>query len=425
MDLNAANREPVRELPPTVFSAWTVASVRAALASHEAGDFSQSAILADHIWRDDRFYSTLQTRVLAVLGLPFNVDASESTKNTPRAESLQKRVREWWFDAMPEAVLGDVLRCVIPMGFAIGENVWHDEPESGELRIKQHKIHNLEFVRWRDDLQKFVIVGRDGKETQVNPGDGRWVLWTASASDRPWMSGAIRALAIPFLLRTFTRRDWARRGEVEGLGVRKAGVPDDPKEENIRQFFSDVRNLGAETTLKLPPGYTFEIEATDASAADGFNKLIAHCDTAITLTILGQNLTTQIEGGSFAAASVHSKVQLDRTESDVAMLATVARGQIVIPWGYYNVPGFKSSWAPWPRYDSTPAEDIQKVAQGFLTLAQAAKGLRELGVDISGLVERFGLMFAKPSTADGKTPAGDTQKPASDTAPPVDATQQP
>ncbi len=386
-----AARQPV----PGVYTSWTVEAVRGALYAHESGDFSRSAMLVDHIWRDDRFYSTLQTRILAALTLPFKVDPPEGYEDNARAKALAKNVKGWWFDSIPEAVLGEVLKWEIPMGFAIGENVWKYDEEAGEIRLAEHKIHHPQFIRWSEQKKKFLLRTLDQGEIEVNPGDGRFVLWTSSASERPWMVGAVRALAIPFLIRTFNRRDWARRGEVESLGVRKAGVPADPDDKVAAKFFAAVAKLGSETTLKLPPGYTFEIEAVDTGAATSFERLNAHCDTAITLTILGQNLTTQIEGGSYAAATVHARVQLDRITSDVAMLATIARNQIVVWWGRYNFANFKRALTPWPRYDATPAEDIQKVAQGFLTLGQALLSLDRFGVDVTPLLERFGLEKTK------------------------------
>ena len=124
-----------------------------------------------------------------------------------------------------------------------------------------------------------------------------------------------------------------------------------------------------------------------------------HCDSAITLSVLGQNLTTQIEGGSFAAASVHARVQLDRLESDVAMLSTTARMQIIAPWGRVNIPDFDTDTTPWPRWDTTPPEDLQKSAQALLTLAQALPALVAAGVNPDPILERFRLDKTKQPTA--------------------------
>lgn len=394
-------------LQPQNYAAWTVPQVRDALTCHEAGEFGTSAILADALLRDDRIFATLDTRVLGVLGLPFCVDPSEATTNQRKAKVYADQVESWFFQAMPESTWADVLRCQNRMGFAIGELAW-SRHVTGELRPKL-RVHHPQFISWSHHDASFFLSTTTGRQ-KVTPGDGRWVLFAPSGQETPWMNGTIRALGIPYLVRTFARRDWARRSEVEGLGVRKAKIPATGDPKNVDKFLRDVRALGAETTIRLPEGFDFSIEAPAATAADGFSKLIAHCDMAITLAILGQNLTTEVTGGSYAAASVHARVQLDRLESDVAMLATTIHDQIIVPWGGYNFPDFDVDAAPWPRWDANPPEDIQRYAASLQTSAQAMTQLDRLGVDITPILERLALK--RLPKQDAPSPIPDPNNPA-------------
>lgn len=373
---------------PQTYASWTVGQVRDALNAHECGQFNLSGILADALLRDDRIFATLDTRVLGVLGLPWQCDPSEATSNQRKAKVYADNVKAWFFEAMPEATWADTLRYQNRMGFAVTELVW-TRHSSGELRPKLH-VHHPQFVTYRHDKRGFQLSTTKGL-VDVVPGDGRWVVFAPNGQSTPWMNGTIRALSIPYLIRTFARRDWARRSEVEGLGVRKAKIPAEADPKLVDKFLRDVRNLGAETSIRLPEGFDFSIEAPAATAADGFSKLIGHCDMAITLAILGQNLTTENTGGSYAAASVHARVQLDRLEADVAMLATTIHDQIIIPWGYYNFPDFDPDAAPWPRWDTRPPEDIQRYAASLQTAAQAMTQLDQLGVDITPILERLDL----------------------------------
>lgn len=370
--------------------------MRNALVAHECGEFASSGILADALLRDDRIFATLDTRVLGVLGLPWVCEPSEATSNQRKAKTYADNVQSWFFQAMPEATWADVLRVQNRMGFAVGELTWARH-SSGEFRPKLH-VHHSQFVSYRHDLGRFQLNTKKGL-VDVTPGDGRWVLFAPNGQAAPWMNGTIRAVSIPYLVRTFARRDWARRSEVEGLGVRKAKIPANADPKLVDKFLRDVRNLGAETSIRLPEGFDFNIEAPAATAADGFSKLIGHCDMAITLAILGQNLTTEVTGGSYAAASVHARVQLDRLESDVSMLATTIHDQIIVPWGNYNFPDFDPDAAPWPRWDTRPPEDVQKNAQALLTLSQALSGLLNQGVDITPILERFDLQLGLSAQA--------------------------
>ncbi len=346
-----------------------------------------SAQLADSMTQDDRIFATLETRVLAVLGLPFRVEQSTVKGTEELSAEIAADVDSWWFEQFPEGLWADVIRWSLQMGFAIGQLFW-----TTAHRLPVLVLHHPYFCSWDGDEQAyFVETTEGGKKERVTPGDGNWVLFAPHGVTRPHMRAMLRAIAVPFLLRTFARRDWATRSEIEGIGIRKAGVPDRAKPEIVKQFLKEVDELGSDSTLKLPEGYTFDIAAIDASAADGFDKLIAHCDTGITLPILGQNLTTQIEGGSYAAATAHARVQLDRTEADVAMLATGGHQQILVPWVLAERGEDAVKATPWPLFDSTPPEDLQKYAVALQSLAQALPALDAAKVDTQPLLERFRL----------------------------------
>lgn len=413
-----------RPLAPSVWTTWTVPAVRAALLAHELGDFSASAQLGDQLRRDDRIFATLDTRVLGALGLPYSTLPSDETDARSDAEKIARRVHSWWFRAFPESVLADVLRLVDIMGFAIGELLWHEEwvPTSRNLGVYELRprlrIHHPQFVRHDATRDAWFLLTEEG-EVCITPGDGRWVLF-AHGTDRPWMNGALRALALPWLIRTFGRRDWARRSEIDGIGVKKAKTPASIAPEVLDKFLAQVRALGAESTLVLPDGYDFSIDANQLSAAEGFSRLIGACDTAITLALLGANLPTEAKsGGSFALGKVQAEAQLDRLEADVQMLGTVCREQIVKPWGRFNVERWADELAPWPFWDPTPPANLKDRAAALLTASQAITTLHRIGVEVTPVLEQFGLKVGPDGLRD---PGGatDTVSPAgADPEPPV------
>lgn len=404
---HTAKPKPAR---PNGWSAWTVGMVRAAITAHERGDFRRSGLLADALTRDDRIFATLESRVLGVLGLPYRSEPADGTAPTI-AKRYAATLDTWWFDSMPEPTQAELLRWSHLMGFAVAELTWYKH-EDGKIYPTAY-VHHPSKTSWNEEAQAYEIENSDGKVERVVPGDGRWVLFTPHGSTRPHMRGMLRALAIPYLLRSFARRDWARRSETEGTGVRKAIVPLQCAPQIAEQFLADVMNLGEETTLKLPAGFDYKIEALDKSAHEVFEKLLAHGESAITITILGQNLTTQVEGGSFAAAGVHKSVGLDRIKSDVATLETCGRNQVIRPWFLYNEPNLRADLIPWPKYDATPPEDLAKFATALQSLSQALTALIAAGVDVEPLLKRFELRLVENPPTPPTNPA--------DTPPPQDS----
>lgn len=408
----------LRPLSPSVWTKWAVNTVRRALLSHEHGTFEESALLCDHLRRDDRIFATLDTRVLGALGLPYKTCASEDLPSAADCEAIAKRVDGWWFRCIPPAVLADVLRWVILIGFCVGELVWSEEwiadtRNVGHYELRPRlKIHHPQFVT-HDDVRGWQLQTVDGP-VAITPGDGRWVLF-AQGTERPWMNGAVRALAIPWLVRTFGRRDWSRRSEIDGIGVRKAVTPAENVDKAVlEKFLAQIRNLGAEQTVVLPQGYDLSLYSNTASAADGFSRLVGAQDLSITLVLLGANLPTDAKGGSYALGVVQLGAQLDRLEADVEVVSTTSRYQIVRPWGRFNVEGWVDELAAWPEWDATPPALTKDKATALLTASQALTTLHKLGVDVTPQLEAFGLR-ARP---EGLVGAEDLEPPP---PPPVNA----
>jgi len=393
---------------PDVWTSWTVDGVRQALLEHERGQFRSAAILADQLLRDDRIFATLNTLVLGALGLPYATRPSETTTNNRKAAELAKQVDAWWFRFIPESTLGEVLRWHALMGFVIAEVYWDTTSVIGEWR-PQLRVHHPQFITWSHQDQAYFVevageVDADGNRignatrVRVTPGDGRWMLFGSSGS-RPWMNGAVRPVAVLYLVRTYATRDWVRRSEVTGIGIRKAMVPNAADDKVVAKFLRQVQKLGAETTLRLPEGFNFAIEAVDGKATELFEKLIARCDMGITLVLLGQNMTTQAGmSGNQGAAQVHARVQLDRLEALVEGLSTALREHVLIPWGRFNVANWEQDWAPWPHWDPRPPADRKIEAETLSTLATALKGLEEQRVDTDPVLERFDLHRRAPGT---------------------------
>ena len=75
----------------------------------------------------------------------------------------------------------------------------------------------------------------------------------------------------------------------------------------------------------IPDDASVEImEASGKSAsADIYAKLLEFCKTEVAITILGQNLTTEVKGGSYAAAESHMAVRQDIVYGDKKLVERV------------------------------------------------------------------------------------------------------
>ena len=385
---------------PGIKPSWTVNAVRSALNNHELGDFSESSKLIDAMGRDDRLSAVVATRINALMRSEFSLLPGED--DNERSADIAKDAEKWWWHSFSEASLSELLRWYLMMGVAIGEIIW--ERTAGEWRPRL-KVWNMQWV-WADRTERcYYITARAGQiKVPMDGCDGKWLV--LGRGDEPWMNGLVRCLAIPWLVRQFAVRDWARYSERHGMPIILADVPAVSDALDKDQFQEDIRVLSTETTIQLPTnvdedGAKFDLrllEATDQNS-NGFKDLIRHVDDSLAIALTGNNLTTQIDSGSLAAAQAGGEVKRERTAGDAQVLSTELRSQVLRWWVAYNYDSGKEL-VPWPHWDVAPPVDLKLTAETLEHLGRAVAGLQAVGLTIDE-IERFGV-----SKSDDAPPMG-------------------
>ena len=92
--------------------------------------------------------------------------------------------------------------------------------------------------------------------------------------------------------------------------------PDDATDEEINEFRIALEDMGAEGLVDLPSridsegnvvaGWSLSFLEPRSQSHVGFRNLKRAVDTDAAIAVLGQNLTTEVEGGSFAAAQIQN-----------------------------------------------------------------------------------------------------------------------
>jgi len=228
-------------------------------------------------------------------------------------------------------------------------------------------------------------------EEQIAPGDGRWVMHIPAGGSRPWANGAWRSLSRLVLMKQYARQDWALHSEVHGQPI-KVGVgaegSTDPQRE---QLAADLADLGRDTGMVLPPNWDLKLVEAKASTWQMFQAQIEMANNAIAIRLAGQNLTTDVSGGSLAAAKVHQIIRSDFIRFDGEALSTTINEQSLAFWADYNFGN--ANLAPWPQWATDPEEDQLAAATTRKTQADALAALRAVGVDIEPVLEEFNLQL--------------------------------
>lgn len=422
------NRQPTEESWVSQVASWSVADVKTAVLNHESGDFSSTGMLVDYMDRNPRISGALDTRCKGVVGLPFSLEPADES---PEAERYRDEIQEWWWEVFPESLLSGLMRFVVGMGFAPAETTYG----VAEKRWMP-ELHPWHVANWYRNLyaKQWECYQGIGRLAAIEPGKGQWVLLEAS-SYRSWMRGVVRCLGIDDTLREIAVTDWARWCEKHGVVVTEARIPADQINTAAgKSFRSGLRTMGREGVVGVPTvprdqpewgvGY---VEPKTVSWA-GLRELINHCDRDVAIGILGQTLTTEVKGGSLAAAQVHELVRQDYIRADVEILSTTLRKQILHYYMLYNHGPESVRLTPWPKWDTRRPSQALDEAKTLQAIGTAIDQIKKASprVDVDALLEKFAIPLKdedeveqqpeKPSPEDteddgeGDDGAGDTEE---------------
>lgn len=387
---------------------WNVRSVRSALDEHDTGRFYASAALSDALLRDPQIMGDLATRVRALASrsaLPFAIEVSD-TGDQRKTKSIAKRIGELWWDCLPESTLAAVLRDSIMLGVAVGWIEWHQRGSEWVPELIPLPAHGLE---WHSSDRKWTYTTDEGETLDVTPGDGTWFLHLPNGP-RSWLQGAIRSLGMPWIMRVFAWRDWARWSEKHGLAILVIEEPYNAHDEvegeagsDTAAFYTQFKNLGSESTVRLPKGrpgpegegamgsWGARFLEPIGNTWSGFRGMVSDLRAQITVALLGRDPASATSTGG-DGASVLERVRVEYLASDAEPLSTSLRSQFWKPFVHFNVGANDTDATAWGRWNTRPPPDLAARATTLKAAAEAVALLEAQGIDSDPVVLEMGLV---------------------------------
>ena len=379
-----------RDVPiVTIQNSWTVPDVRQALWTHMSGMFELSGQLMDSMLGDDRVQATLGSRLSGLFG--------REVRSEPANDSAAAReVHDAWMSVFPAMLDSGALPeshvHTIFMGTGAGQILWDTSDPKIPFKPHPRPWHpRYEYFDWI--TRKYIAISQDGN-LPILPGDGKWYLNAPFGSYRGFVRGAVRAVAEPWLIRHFAIRDWARFSEVHGMPTRVGYTPStaDPGERS--QFEDRIACLGSEPTLLIArgvdkeskdTGYGYELVEAESTSWEAFPGLRDHCDMAIVLAIMFQNLTTEVSGGAFASTKSHMDIRQQGLQQDNAGWKATIHRDFARPFAYLNYGD--ADLAPWTWFDVKSREDFANNAKQWQAFGTGLEVLRRGGVKFKDQLE--------------------------------------
>lgn len=365
----------------------------------DAGDVLRQAELFEEMEeKDPHLFSQLQTRKNAVTGLDYEVIPFDS--DDPRDKEIAEFV---------EAQLGGIegfedimldLLDAIGKGFAVSEIMWsYDE---GHVVVDDIRSRHQKRFFWDSIDDSFKVRTQEAPEGIELPKNKFIVHKYKARSGHPSRAGVLRVVAWMYLFKNYTLKDWVAFCEVFGMPLRLGKYQPGASEDDKRALMQALVAIGADAAGIFPDGTAIEFVNTEkTSSTDLYERLARYCDEQVSKAILGQTLTSDSGGGSYAQSKTHNDVRHDLTVADCKAIAATLRRDLIRPLVLYNFGEDKR--IPYLCFDAEESEDLTQTATVIGTLIREA-GLK---VPTSYIYKKFSI--PKPEgDEEVATPPGQT-----------------
>lgn len=317
-----------------VRSAWGTGAVSngltpqrlaAILHAAESGDHHAQLSLAEEMEERDLHYgSVLSTRKMAVTGLEIIVEsASDSERDLLLADAVREQVKKASFF---EAVEG--LMDALGKGYSVVEMVW-----------QRGQFWQPEFI-WRDP-HFFMPERETGAELRlIDESDllngvalppHKFIVHRAKIkSGLLSRDGLARLVAIAYMCKTWTLKDWMAFADIFGLPLRVGKFGRGATEDEINTLMTAIANIASDAGAVIPESMKIEFIEASKGGSGGvvFDGLAKYLDEQISKRVLGQTMTAD-DGSSQAQAKVHDQVRQDIVKSDAKRLSNTLNRDFV------------------------------------------------------------------------------------------------
>lgn len=332
--------------------------------SADEGDVREQMELFEEMEeKDPHLFSQMQTRKLAVTGLDWELQPfGDGALDKQVADFVDRQLKS--IDNLDDVFI-DLLDA-IGKGVSVMEIAWGVDASGANVIEDIEYVHPKKLI-WNSRTDEMEICTAEFPGGVALP-ENKFVVHRYKAkSGHASRSGIFRVVAWMYLFKNYDVKDWVAFCEVFGMPLRLGKYSAAASEDDKRELMQAIYSLGSDAAGIVPDSTVIEfIESNKTSSVEIYEKLARYCDEQISKAVLGQTLTSDSGGGSYAQSRTHNEVRHDLTEADAKALAVTIRRDIIRPLVEYNF-GYGVP-LPFIDFDCEQAEDQKDTVEIYRTL---------------------------------------------------------
>ncbi|WED29172.1 DUF935 domain-containing protein [Vibrio sp. DW001] len=330
--------------------------------------------------RDLHYAAQLRTRKLAVAAIEPTVEpASDEQVDLDMADRVRDIMAE---DQIPELFF-DLLDG-LGKGLAVVQVLW--DTKQTPWKPQDYKWVDPRYLRADQDTLEDILLISDSAPSGEPLEPYKFMVHTPrSKSGIVWRNGLARLVAVMYMLKSFTVRDWWAFAEVFGIPVRVGKYGPNASTEDISTLVNAIGRIASDAGAVIPESMKLElIETAKGNGGETlFENMARWCDEQTSKAVLGQTMTAD-NGSSQSQANVHNEVRMDIAKWDARQLEACVNEYMVKPYVILN-------WGVQERYPKVrirvpEPEDLKMLVDSLKPMIES--GMR---VSASEVREKFGL----------------------------------
>lgn len=266
-----------------------------------------------HVW------SCIQSRKSGVLSLPWSIEIGKAEQR------VFEFVRSIFENLDVYQIESDILEAPL-FGFQPIEIIW--ETDGRYLLPRELKARPQEWFAY-DTNGKLVFKGKIGTEYEPIPEFKMINVQHEASAINPYGHALLSKCYWPVTFKNGGLRFWVNFTERYGMPILIGQYQRGATNEEIQQLARDLDNIYEDAILVAPMDVKLELhEPARSSSVDLYLELIRFANNEISKAILSQTLTTELEGGSYAASQTHFQIRKEIILAD-SRLVQNAMNQLI------------------------------------------------------------------------------------------------
>lgn len=375
----------------------------------EKGNAGGGAEIYRDLKRDGKVFSTMQKRVMALVGRAWQVEPVEaSVRGKADAETLTKLLKGMGFDRLCKELLEALLT-----GTAVCELVWTVKDGLYTVqRAPRRALRRFVFVQQdADQPPQLQLLTRENMLTGLPLPARKFIVHRINAEDdNPWGIGLGLQLYWAVFFKRKAMISWNKLNDRMGVPIPWGQYPASANHAQKSTLFDALKAMSNDGVIMTPQGSM--ITLLEAKAASGSitsqQALCEFMDDWIAEVVLGQEPRREGAGAPVAAGNERSDVRMDLVQADADLLSDTLNSTLIAWMCELN--------------SLTPClvSRVVKEEDDLQATAETDKTITEMGfeLDETTVRARYGEGWSKKAKpAPAPPPGGALQPPAAPGAP--------